>query len=114
MRKLDLKNYTYSVKDQQGVTRLLPYQFKDVLVNVITHTSLGLNGPELLDINEVAEKIEKANMEVILTDVDYHKIIDNLKRFRGFSKVDIQFLKRIYDCPEIPDDGMQVIKFSEN
>jgi len=114
MRKLDLKNYTYSVKDQQGVTRLLPYQFKDVLVNVITHQNLGLNGPGMLEIDPVVEKIEKVDMEVVLTDEDYHKIIDNLKRFRGFSNIDRQFLKRIYNCPEIPDDGTKIIKFSEN
>ena len=114
MKKLDLKNYTYSVKDQQGVTRLLPYIFKDVLVNVITHQNLGLNGPEMLEIDPVAEKIEKADMEVVLTDEDYHKITDNLNRFRGFSNIDRQFLKRIYNCPEVPDDGTKIIKFSEN
>lgn len=114
MRKLDLKNYTFSMKDQQGVARLLPYQFKDVLINVLTHPSLGLNGPELLEIDEVVEKVKEANTEVILTDEDYHKITDTLKRFRGFGNNDMQFVKRIYNCPQIPDDGTKVIKFSEN
>ena len=109
MRKLDLKNYMFSMKNPQGVTELLPYNFKEVLVNVITHPNLGLNGPELLEINEVVEKIEKAGVEVILTDDDYYKIIYTLKRFRGFAKNDTQFLKRIYSCPKIPDD-----EFSEN
>ena len=114
MRKLDLKNYTYSMKDQQGVIRLLPYNFKDVLVNVLTHPNLGLNGPELLEINVVVEKIEKAGIEVFLTDDDYCKIIDILLKFRGFSRNDTQFLKRIYSCPEMPDDGNKVIEFSRN
>lgn len=114
MRKLDLKNYTFSMKDQRGVTQLLPYNFKDVLVNILTHPSLGLNGPELLEIEPLSEKIEKSNLEVILTDSDYDKIIDILKRFRGFSKNDIQFVKRIYNCPSIPDDGNKVIEFSKN
>jgi len=114
MRRLDLKNYTYSMKDQRGVTQLLSYNFKDVLVNVLTHPSLGLNGPELLEIEPLSEKIENSNLEVILTDNDYDKIIDTIKRFRGFSKNDIQFVKRIYNCPAIPDNGNKIIELSEN
>ena len=114
MRRLDLKNYTISIKDQQGVIGLLPYQFKDTLIVVLTHPSLGLNGLELLDIYVIVEKIEKADIEVILTDDDYHKITDIFKRFRGFSKNDVQFVKRIFNCPSIPDDGKKVVEFSKN
>lgn len=102
------------MKNPQGVAQLLNYNFKDVLVNVIAHPNLGLNGPEYLEIDAVVEKIEKADTEVILTDEDYHKIIDNLKKFRGFSRNDAQFLKRIYNCPEIPDDGNKIIELSKN
>lgn len=114
MRRLDLKNYTYSVKNQQGINQLLTYGFKDVLTNVLTHPCLGLNGPELLEVEPLIDKIEKANLEVILTDIDYDKIIDTCKRFKGFSKNDMQFVKRIYNCPAIPDDGNKIIEFSEN
>jgi hypothetical protein len=114
MRRLDLKNYTFTMNDQNGIARLTPYQFKDTLVNVLTNRSLGLNGPELLDISVVADKVKNADKEVILTDDDYHKITDTLKRFRGFSDPDTQFVRRIFNCPEIPDDGNKVIEFSEN
>ena len=114
MKKLDLKNYTFTMPDQNGIARLTPYQFKDTLIVVLTHPSLGLNGLELLDIYVIVEKIEKADIEVILTDDDYHKITDIFKRFRGFSKNDVQFVKRIFNCPEIPDDGKKVVEFSKN
>jgi hypothetical protein len=114
MKRLDLKNYTITIKDQQGIARLTPYQFKDTLIGVLTHRSLGLNGLELLEISVVVDKIKNADVEVILTDDDHRKIIDILKRFRGFSDPDTQFVKRIFNCPEIPDDGSKIIKFSKN
>ena len=115
MRKLNLENYTFSARNPQ--TRgfeLVTYQFKDALVNVMTHTNLGLTGPEMLELDPVVAKIEKANLEVTLTEDDYKKILDNFKKFRGFSNNDRPFLKRVYDCPEIPDDGKKVIKFNSN
>jgi len=114
MRKLNLENYTYSIRNQQGIYQVVTYQFKDALVNVITHASLGLNSLEMLEIDPVVVKIEKANLEVTLTEDDYKKILVNFKKFRGFSNNDRPFVKRVYDCPEIPDDGKKVIKFSEN
>lgn len=114
MRRLDLKNYTFTMNDQQGIARLTPYQFKDTLINILTHRSLGLNGLELLEISLVVDKIKNADIEVILTDDDYTKILDMLKRFRGFSDPDTQFVKRIFNCPNIPDDGKKVIEFSKN
>ena len=114
MRKLSLENYTFTIRDQKGAFQLITYQFKDALVNVITNRVLGLNGPEMMEIDPVAIKIEKANLEVILTEDDYKKILSNMKRFTGFANNDRPFLKRIYNCPEIPDDGKKVIEFSKN
>ena len=114
MRKLNLENYTFSAKNQQGIQQFVTFNFKDALVNVITHANLGLNSLEMLEIDPVVIKIEKANLEVMLTEDDYKKILDNFKKFRGFSNNDRPFLKRIYNCPEIPDDGKKVIDFSNN
>ena len=114
MRKLSLENYTYSVRTQQGNYKLMTYQFKDALINVITHQSLGLNGPEILAVDPVVEKIEKAGLEVLLTGDDYDKMTENFKRFRGFSNYDREFVKRFYSCPEEPDNGKKVIDFSKS
>ena len=114
MRKLSLENYTFSARNQQGIQQLVTFQFKDALVNVITHANLGLNSLEMLEIDPIVTKIEKANLEVVLTEDDYKKILDNFKKFRGFSNNDRPFLKRVYNCPESPDDGKKVIDFSNN
>ena len=114
MRKLSLEDYTFSMKNQQGIFQVVTYPFKQTLINVLTHQNLGLNGLELLEIEEVLLKIEKAGLEVILTDNDYRKMCEHFKRFRGFSNNDRPFVKRFYNCPEEPDDGKKVIEFSKN
>lgn len=112
MRKLDLKNYTFSVPDQKGILQFITYDFHKSLSGILSHPSLGLNGPELLKSMEVIEKVEKSKEAVLLTEDDYQLIIDTTKRFRGFSKNDAQFLKRIYNCPVVPDE--KDMKFSNN
>jgi len=114
MRKLSLEDYTFSVKNQQGIFQVVTYPFKQTLINVLTHPTLQLNGLELMEIEEVLLKIEKAYTEVLLTDNDYRKMAEHFKRFRGFSNNDREFVKRFYNCPEMPDDGKKVIEFSKN
>ena len=114
MRKLSLENYTFSIKNQQGMYEVVTYPFKQALINVLTNQSLQLNGLELMEIEEVLLKIERAGLEVILTDNDYRKMAEHFKRFRGFSNNDREFVKRFYNCPEMPDDGKKVIEFSKN
>ncbi|GAH10267.1 unnamed protein product [marine sediment metagenome] len=48
MRKLDLKNYTLSIPDAQGVMQFTSYQFKKVLMQILTNVSLGLTGQQKL------------------------------------------------------------------
>ena len=111
--KLDLKNYTFSVPDQKVIMQLTTYLFKKTLEDILPHHSLGLTGPELLKAMDVANKITKASGEVILTEDDYQLILETCKKFRGFQKYDEQFLRRVYNCPTVPDEG-KVIKFSDN
>jgi len=112
-RRLDLKNYTFGMPDQKGVIQFTTYQFQKTLEDILPHHSLGLNGPELMRAMEVVEKVEKASGQVILTEDDYELILDTCKKFRGFQKYDAQFLKRVYNCPTVPDEG-KIIKFSDN
>ena len=111
MRRLDLKNYTFSVPDQKGVIKFETYDFKKTLEDILPHHGLGLNGSELLDAMEVVKKLEEAGNEIILTDSDYRLIIETCRKFRGFQKFDDKFLERIYNCPIIPD---QVLSFPDN
>lgn len=113
MKKLNLKNYTYQARSPQGINQLLDYHFKDVLMNILTHPSLSLNGAERMDIEPLVNKIEKADSEIILTEDDFNKIINACKKFRGFAKNDGLFLKRIYGCVKISDDGNKVVELNK-
>ncbi len=112
-RKLDLKNYTFGMPDQKGVIQLTTYNFQKTIEDMLPHHSLGLNGPGLLKAMDVVKKVEGAKGEVILTEDDYQLIVETCKRFRGFQKYDEQFLRRVYNCPTVPDEG-KIIKFSDN
>ena len=113
MRRLDLKNYTISIPDQKGVLQFTNYEFQKTLQDMLPHPKLGLNGPELLRAMEVVEKVGKSKGEALLTEDDYQLILDTCKKFRGFTKYDTQFLKRIFNCPVVPDEG-KILKFSDN
>jgi len=101
MRRLDLKNYTLSIPNTQGVMQFETYQFKKVLMQILTNVNLGLTGPELLEADRVTEQIEKADKEILLTEEDYQLIVETFKLFRGFSKNDVRMVKRIWDCPTV-------------
>ncbi|MBA7545859.1 hypothetical protein ES705_38237 [subsurface metagenome] len=108
MRRLDLKNYTFSVPDQKGILQFKPYNFQKTLEDILPHHGLGLNGPELLSAMEVVENLKKSGNEILLTDNDYRLIIETCRKFRGFQKFDERFLKRIYNCPIIPDEVLKI------
>ena len=113
MRKLSLENYTFSVPDQKGILQFITYDFHKSLEGVLPHPNLGLNGLELLKAMEVVDKVKKAKDVVSLTEDDYQLILDTCKKFRGFTANDRDFLKRIFNCPAVPNEG-KIIKFSDN
>ena len=113
MRRLDLKDYTFSLPDQKGILQFKTYNFQKTLEDILPHHGLGLNGSELMRAMEVVHKVEKAEGEVLLTENDYLLIVDTCTKFRGFQKFDEQFLKRIYRCPVIPDEE-EDLKFSDD
>ena len=114
MKKLNLDNYSITVKDPQGLPRIMPYEFKDVLTNILTHQQFGLNGPDIMDVAPLIKKITEATSVVILSEEEYRDIVKVLKRFKGFVKNDIPMLERIYNCPDNPKDSSNVIKLSDN
>ena len=110
MRKLGLSNYVFNMPDQKGILRFITYDFKKSLEGILPHQNLGLSGPELMKAMELVEKVQKAEKEILLGDDDYKLIINTLSKFRGFTKNDHEFLKRIYECTNVPDEK----KFSDN
>ena len=114
MKKLNLDSYKVSIKDQQGLNRFLDYEVRTTIINLLTHPQLGLNGPDLMEVAPLIRKIEGAGADVILTNEEYQGILRVLKTFKGFIKNDIQMLERVYNCPDNPDDGSNIVRLSDN
>lgn len=101
MRKLNLKGYTVSVRDAKGGIQSIPYNFKDSLIELMFHPNLKLSGMALLETNIIAEKIMKADKEILLEEADYQKIKSAVDGFNGFSKNEVELVRRVLECPEI-------------
>ncbi len=101
MRKLNLEKYKVSVRDEKGNIQFIPYDFKESLMQLMFHPNLQLSGKALLKTNIIAEKIIKADKEILLEEADYQNIKNAVDSFKGFSKNEIELVKRVINCPEI-------------
>ena len=101
MRKLDLKKYTISVRDAKGVTQLIPYDFKESLIQLMFHPELRLSGKALLETNIVTEKLMKADKEILLEEDEYNKIKSAIDSFQGFTQNEVKLVQRIINCPQV-------------
>lgn len=101
MRKLNLESYTVSVRDVNGTTKTMPYNFKESVIELMFHPNLKLSGKALLETNIIAEKIMKADKEILLEEADYQKIKSAVDGFNGFSKNEVELVRRVLECPEI-------------
>uniref|UniRef100_A0A6M3LCT3 Uncharacterized protein n=1 Tax=viral metagenome TaxID=1070528 RepID=A0A6M3LCT3_9ZZZZ len=101
MRKLDLKSYTVEVRDAGGKVITIPYDFKESVIQLMFHPNLRLSGKALLETNIVTEKLMKADKEILLEEEEYNKIKSAIDGFEGFSKNEVELVKRITNCPKI-------------
>ena len=103
MRKINTKNYTVDVKEP-GTNKLipLPYEVKELLVGVLMHPSLQIAGAELYKRMPIADKIKKADGEVLLEEEEYAKLLDAVNRIQGFGMNDSELVRRVIEAKEIP------------
>jgi len=101
MRKLKLEHYTVSIRDNKGKLNDIPYDFKDAIINLMFHPDLKLSGSKLLETNILAEKIMEADDEIMLEEAEYNKIKHAIDSFHGFTKNEVELVKRVSNCPKI-------------
>ena len=101
MRKLNLEKYMISVRDANGVTKTVPYDFKESLIQLMFHPNLRLSGKVLLETNIIAEKLMKADKDILLEEEEYNKIKSAIDGFEGFTRSEVKLVKRITECQEI-------------
>jgi len=97
MKKINLK--PYKAEDQNG--KKVPYNVKDIMVNLLYHPSLSLNSVELLKNTKVAQKIENAKKDyVILEEAEYKILKECLAKIRGLGRNDVEFVRRIEEAED--------------
>jgi len=101
MRKLNLENYEITFRNIQGELETAPYAFKDAIINLMFHPDLRLSGTKLLEANILAEKIIKTDKEIILEEEEYNKVQNAVDSFKGFTRNEVELVKRVSECPKI-------------
>lgn len=95
MRRVDLTNYDVVGDDGKP----LPYLVKDSLVNLLYNPDLRLNARDLMEHYRIAQKIEKG--EELLEEADYARLKTSIECFRGFSRNDVELVRRVIDAPTV-------------
>lgn len=108
MRKIDISTYKVDVKNPE-TNELIPsdYKVKDLLVGVLMHPSLQIAGAELYKRMPIADKIKKADGEVLLEDDEYAKLLDAVNRIQGFGMNDAELVRRVIEAKAVAvkEDG---------
>lgn len=99
MRKLNLINYNIHVDIPES--GIIPYNIKNSIINILFHPDLNLDGVELLLRDKLANKIEKAENEILLEETDYLKIKTAVETITGYNRNDIEFVRRILEAEKI-------------
>lgn len=100
MRKIDLMDYDVEVLGSQGKTTL-PYSVKESLQMALYSPDLHLGSRELFDNDRVAQKINSAQGHILLEETDYQKLKVALETIKGYTKNDIEMLRRVLEAPEV-------------
>jgi hypothetical protein len=106
MRKLELQNYMVNVPAADGKFVPKPYNVKESMIGCLLHPSLKLTGRELLLRNKLATRIEEAeivegNGHILVEEEDYRKLRQAFERIEGFTRNDMELVKRVLEAEEI-------------
>ncbi len=97
-RKLDLSDYQVPTSDGKS----LPFKVRESVITLLFHADLRLNAVRLLEQNELAEKIRKAEGESILLETkEFSRVRDGLDCVTGLDQNAVEFVKRIVNAPEV-------------
>lgn len=101
-RKINLENYPFQGFDEKGKEKEFPYDVKGSLVTILFNRDLNLDAVELLDRDDLAHKIRDCKeKEVLLEEAEYQKVKQAVDVFKGFSRNDVEFVRRVLKAPQI-------------
>jgi len=101
MKKLNLENYDVEVSHPDGTKEMVPLDVKKWVIDVLFHPELRLQGREVLLRQKLAEKIEKADKNIILEEVDYSKIKQAFETIKGLTRVHVKLLDKVFNPEDV-------------
>jgi hypothetical protein len=106
MRKIELQNYMVKTPMPDGTFEPKPYNVKESIVSCLLHPALKLTGRELLLRNKLATRIEEAeivegNGSILVEEDDYRKLRQAFETIEGFTKSDMELVRRVLEAEEI-------------
>ena len=115
MRKIQLENYMVKVPTDDGKFEPKPYNVKESMVSCLLHPALKLTGRELLLRNKLATRIEDApivegNGHILVEEEEYRKLRQAFETIEGFTKSDMELVRRVLEAEEIEVKEKEVVK----
>lgn len=106
MRKIELQNYLVGMRNLEGEKEPKPYDVKGSLVSCLLHPALKLTGRELLLRGKLATRIEEAeivegNGHILVEEEEYRKLRQAFETIEGFTKSDMELVRRVLEAEEI-------------
>lgn len=113
MRKIELHNYMVKVPLEDGAFKPTPYNVKESMVSCLLHPALKLTGRELLLRGKLATRIEEAeivegNGHILVEEADYGKLKQAFETIQGFTKSDMELVRRVLEAEEIEVKEIEV------
>lgn len=101
MRKINLRPYEVEIMQDNGTKQKVPLNVSQWVQDILFHPELKLGGRETILRGKLADKIADAGDEVLLEDAEYHKIKTAFETIKGFGKIHIEMLNRVFEAQEI-------------
>ena len=106
MRKIELQSYMVQMRNAEGNLEPKPYNVKESMISCLLHPVLKLTGRELLLRNKLATQIEEAEIKegkgsILVEEADYRKLRQAFETIEGFTKSDMELVRRVLEAEEI-------------
>lgn len=92
-----------------------PYNVKESMVSCLLHPALKLTGRELLLRGKLATRIEEAEIKegkgfILVEEEDYRKLRQAFETIEGFTKSDMELVRRVLESEEIEVEEKDKVK----
>jgi hypothetical protein len=103
MRKINLDPYEAELETTEGLKKA-PYDVRMSLSNLLFNPGLKLNSRDLLDNDRLSQKIlgRESGSSILLEETEYKRLRSAIEGFNGFTKTDVELVRRVLDAPEVP------------